>query len=53
MLSRSALWAIDGMGNASDRANLHVSSNSSQYDIHIPRLLIRTGNAADIGIHIS
>jgi hypothetical protein len=33
--------------------NLHVSSNSSQYGVHIPHLLICTGDATDTGIHIS
>jgi hypothetical protein len=40
-------------GNANDHANLHVSSNSSMYGVHILRLLIRTSGVADIGIHIS
>jgi hypothetical protein len=32
--------------------NLHASTNSSHYGVHILRLLIRTGDAADTGIHI-
>jgi hypothetical protein len=33
--------------------NLHVSSNSSQYGVHILLFLIHTSDAADAGIHIS